>query len=326
MIMHEPEFTIPSSFLDYLDDLALPACIFPHSTLLASSTTLEALLPIYQNPALKSLLSEGTKKGASAKHSSRSSNGGGGANGHGDANGNNGNSSGSEVEDAHKVKAYLRDALEEDTRNELVDWLIDGVRTTMQAKNSNPKKYAHELTTASAAADKRYLAPTSSAFSPSRPKIHRDRSLQLSTDVAFAKLYWRASHNGYENDGFTVLTQLPIGHFAVRSSWDDKATPKTPVARPLRRARLGPEKHGLAPGKIMIGAHEVDAEKARDPNSLEGMAYTLFHAPIGLFRVNSDLSITMANPSWRNTCGASPFLVFPPFLTHDAVTHANHRL
>ncbi|GAA5955090.1 hypothetical protein JCM3765_003192 [Sporobolomyces pararoseus] len=288
--------SLPASLLDYLDDLALPACVFAHSTLLGSSDPLEALLPIFQNPALKSLLSEGTRKERNG----------------GKVNGNiynNGNKAEGEVEleDAHLVKAYLRDALDEPTRNELVDWLIDGVRGSIKNRPTTGRQ-----TTNGEPNPPR--ARSSSAFAPSRPRIHRDRSFQLSTDVAFAKLYWRASHTGSENDGFTVLTQLPIGHFAVRSSWEEEQEQNQRAQsngvdktnqKSLRYARLGSEKRKLSPGKIMIGAHEVDAEKARDPNTIEGMAYTLFHAPIGLFRVNRDLSITMANPAWRNTCGIS---------------------
>ncbi|GAA6008908.1 hypothetical protein JCM11491_003831 [Sporobolomyces phaffii] len=300
--------SVPPPLLDYLDDLALPACVFPHSTLLGSATPLEALLPIHQNGALKSLLAEGTKKDQAT---------GARVNGHGKPVNGNDSSGESEVEDAHKVKAYLRDALGESTSRELVDWLIDGVRTSIKSAAaaadaaSSPKS-----TTTARPTDTHLLVRSSSAFSPARPRLHRDRSFQLSTDVAFAKLYWRATHIGNENDGYTILTQLPIGHFAVRSSWDENGSaagkPKAstngadrPAHRPLRHARLGSEKRQLPPGKIMIGAHEVDAEKVRDPNTLEGMAYTLFHAPIGIFRVNTDLSITMANPSWRNTCGVS---------------------
>jgi hypothetical protein len=297
----EPEsllHSIPTSLLDYLDDLALPACVFPHSTLLGSDNVVDALLPSYQNAALKSLLSEGTKKDRAGRQVNGNSNSNG--------DGNHGGE-GSDVEDAHKVKAHLRDALDESTRNELVDWLIEGVRTSIKTGGNRKNR--------SSTGDKEKLARSSSAFTTTRPRIHRDRSFQLSTDVAFAKLYWRATHNGNENDGYSVLTQLPIGHFAVRSSWEeDQLLAKSkqngvdkPASKSLRHTRLGSDKRQLPEGRIMIGTHEVDAEKARDPNSLEGMAYTLFHAPIGIFRVNSDLSITMANPAWRNTCGQFKF-------------------
>ncbi|GAA5893268.1 PAS domain-containing hybrid sensor histidine kinase/response regulator [Sporobolomyces salmoneus] len=286
--------SIPSSLLDYLDDLALPACVIAHSTLLGATNTLEALLPAYQNPALKSLLSEGSLKDKL----------GNSVNGHGKDGSINVEGEDGDNDEAHKVKAYLRDALDEPTRNDFCDWLIDGVRTAINSKSSTRSPTSTDSV--------HKLVRTSSAFSPSRPRLHRDRSLQLSTDVSFAKLYWRASHCGNENDGYTVLTQLPIGHLAVRSSWNDSKEKSDSNggddrsnSKPLRHVRFGSDKRQLPPGKIMIGAHEVDAERAKDPNTIEGMAYTLFHAPIGIFRVNTDLSITFSNPSWRNTCGIS---------------------
>ncbi|GAA5988813.1 hypothetical protein JCM11641_004861 [Rhodosporidiobolus odoratus] len=54
-----------------------------------------------------------------------------------------------------------------------------------------------------------------------------------------------------------------------------------------------------------LGDVEVSCGGARDSTSLEGLAYTLWHAPVGLFRVNMDLSVTQATPRWRQTCGLS---------------------
>ncbi|GAA5908040.1 hypothetical protein JCM6882_000208 [Rhodosporidiobolus microsporus] len=55
-----------------------------------------------------------------------------------------------------------------------------------------------------------------------------------------------------------------------------------------------------------LGELEVSVEGARDPWSLEGMAFTLWNAPVGLFRVNTDLATTQCNPIWRRTCGLQP--------------------
>ena len=73
-----------------------------------------------------------------------------------------------------------------------------------------------------------------------------------------------------------------------------------PASVQLARHRLG--KRATAE---RIGDHEISHDGARDATSLEGLAYSSWHAPIGLFRVNRDLSITQANPKWRQTCGAS---------------------
>lgn len=52
-----------------------------------------------------------------------------------------------------------------------------------------------------------------------------------------------------------------------------------------------------------IGDNEISTSGAHDSTSLEGMAYTLWHSPVGCFRVDKDLSIVQANPKWRQTCG-----------------------
>ncbi|GAA5834256.1 hypothetical protein JCM11251_000584 [Rhodosporidiobolus azoricus] len=56
----------------------------------------------------------------------------------------------------------------------------------------------------------------------------------------------------------------------------------------------------------LLGEVEVSVEGARDPCTLEGMAFTLWNAPVGLFRVNTDLALTQCNPIWRRTAGLQP--------------------
>ncbi|GJN89908.1 hypothetical protein Rhopal_002897-T1 [Rhodotorula paludigena] len=73
---------------------------------------------------------------------------------------------------------------------------------------------------------------------------------------------------------------------------------RMPMSVQLARQRLG---KGVLVEQL--GEHEISIEGAKDAVSLEGLAYTAWHAPIGLFRVNRDLSITQANPKWRQTCG-----------------------
>ncbi|GAA5868815.1 hypothetical protein JCM3774_003906 [Rhodotorula dairenensis] len=73
---------------------------------------------------------------------------------------------------------------------------------------------------------------------------------------------------------------------------------KLPPSVLLARERIG--KHVDAEP---IGDNEISISGAHDSTSLEGMAYTLWHSPIGCFRVNRDLSITQANPKWRQACG-----------------------
>lgn len=73
---------------------------------------------------------------------------------------------------------------------------------------------------------------------------------------------------------------------------------RLPVSVLLARERLGKPVETEP-----IGDVEVSIEGALDPTSLHGMAYTLWHAPIGCFRVNRDLAITQTNPKWRQTVG-----------------------
>ena len=73
---------------------------------------------------------------------------------------------------------------------------------------------------------------------------------------------------------------------------------KLPPSVVLARERIGKQVEAEP-----IGDNEISIAGANDSTSLEGMAYTLWHSPIGCFRVNRDLSITQANPKWRQTCG-----------------------
>ena len=73
---------------------------------------------------------------------------------------------------------------------------------------------------------------------------------------------------------------------------------KLPPSVVLTRERIGKQVEAEP-----IGDNEISIAGANDSTSLEGMAYTLWHSPIGCFRVNRDLSITQANPKWRQTCG-----------------------
>ncbi|GAA6029574.1 hypothetical protein JCM8097_000945 [Rhodosporidiobolus ruineniae] len=58
-----------------------------------------------------------------------------------------------------------------------------------------------------------------------------------------------------------------------------------------------------SPGVELLGDAEVSVEGARDATSLEGLSFSHWHAPVGLFRVNTDLAIVQANTRWRATCG-----------------------
>ncbi|GAA5820788.1 hypothetical protein JCM10212_005579 [Sporobolomyces blumeae] len=280
---------LPSALVDYLDDLALPATIFSNAALFGAGNARDALFPVYQNASLKVLLSEGVRK---SDYQPRAETGQ------------------PVVEAVHIAKAYLRDAMDDEARRDMVDWLTEGAREHLSSTRDPDRRaqngaiQSEDSAPSNAVSDGTRHMPSS--FSARSSRIPRDRSFQLSTDVAFAKLHWRATHSGGENDGYTVLTQLPHGYLAMRTSYGhskshDAQEPETYNGRSV----LPMDGQKLRPGRIMIGAIEVDAERAKDPTTLEGMAFTAFHSPIGLFRVDKDLSITYANPSWRQTCGVA---------------------
>ncbi|GAA5852003.1 hypothetical protein JCM9279_007055 [Rhodotorula babjevae] len=100
----------------------------------------------------------------------------------------------------------------------------------------------------------------------------------------------------------------------TRDDRDEPAVPNGPEPSTPSEARTEPERFpasvqlarhrlGKRTTAERIGDHEISHDGARDAVSLEGLAFTSWYAPIGLFRVNRDLSIVQANPKWRQTCG-----------------------
>ncbi|CEQ40499.1 SPOSA6832_02119, partial [Sporobolomyces salmonicolor] len=252
--MHSTD--IPPPLLDYLHDLALPACIYPHRSLLSSARSAsDALQPAYQNPALEALLRQGVRSGP----------------------GKGQGFTADEGTEERGMRTLVEALVDDEMRQDLRVWLVEGVQAFSSIPNTPTR------------------SPSSSPVPASAHPPPRDRTLQLSTDIAFSKLYWRATVAGSPNDGYTVLTQLPTCDLSMRSAAG--ASGQTALAAPSAH------KEEPAKGKHRIGDLEVDAETVKDPTTLEGMAYTLWNSPVGLFRCNRDLSVTMANPAWRHICG-----------------------
>ncbi|CDR49093.1 hypothetical protein NBRC10512_002638 [Rhodotorula toruloides] len=131
--------------------------------------------------------------------------------------------------------------------------------------------------------------PSSSSSPRKRPRQSSQRhiALQLDENISFPKLRWRAS----VRDGYTVLTHLPAVELVHGGG--------------VKSAAVQEERTGRA-GVVRLGELEVSADRVRDATSLEGLAFTLWHSPIGMFRVNKDLQVTQANPAWRKTIGIGP--------------------
>ncbi|BGP30997.1 hypothetical protein JCM10296v2_002761 [Rhodotorula toruloides] len=93
-----------------------------------------------------------------------------------------------------------------------------------------------------------------------------------------------------------------------RSSTDARASSPTPSEPKSEHDRfplsvqLARRRLGRRTTQERVGDFHVSLEGARDATSLEGMAVTVWDAPVGIFRCNRDLSITQANPKWRATC------------------------
>ncbi|BGP00731.1 Two-component-like hybrid sensor histidine kinase 2 [Rhodotorula toruloides ATCC 204091] len=88
----------------------------------------------------------------------------------------------------------------------------------------------------------------------------------------------------------------------LRSSSPTPSEPKSEPDKFPLSVHLARRKLGRRTTQERVGDFHVSLEGARDATSLEGMAVTLWDAPVGIFRCNRDLSITQANPKWRATC------------------------
>lgn len=53
----------------------------------------------------------------------------------------------------------------------------------------------------------------------------------------------------------------------------------------------------------MLGEIEVLSDKAMDATSLEGLAWSAWNLPVGLFRADTDFRLLQTNPTWRKLCG-----------------------
>ncbi|KAJ8294408.1 Hybrid signal transduction histidine kinase K [Rhodotorula toruloides] len=99
-------------------------------------------------------------------------------------------------------------------------------------------------------------------------------------------------------------TSLPRRRLSTdaRPSSPTPSEPKSEHDKFPPSVQLARRKLGRRTTQERVGDFHVSLEGARDATSLEGMAVTLWDAPVGIFRCNRDLSITQANPKWRATC------------------------
>ncbi|BGP23669.1 two-component-like hybrid sensor histidine kinase 2 [Rhodotorula toruloides] len=99
-----------------------------------------------------------------------------------------------------------------------------------------------------------------------------------------------------------AYSALPRRSSTGRPSSPSPSEPKSEPDKFPLSVQLARRKLGRRTTQERVGDFHVSLEGARDATSLEGMAVTLWDAPVGIFRCNRDLSITQANPKWRATC------------------------
>ncbi|BGP46989.1 hypothetical protein JCM10450v2_002841 [Rhodotorula kratochvilovae] len=273
----------------FLLDLPLPACVFSHVDLASD----DLAPPTLVNAALEALLEPAAPLEATRPEERATEDGDG----------------------EGRAGRALLGVMDAATRTKLREWLADGAAAASRPAPSSSSSSTGALPTPSP------TFPVPPALAQRRPSLRRNTSstrhiaLQLDPAVSFSKLRWRAT----VSPGFTVLTLLPSsevahgggvdpseltlpdGTLAPRVPWTKDAPSSGADGPPSvqhARSRLGqrvPVEH--------VGEHEISLEGARDALTLEGLAYTAWHAPVGVFRVNRDLSVTQTNPKWRDTTG-----------------------
>ncbi|GAA6029570.1 hypothetical protein JCM8097_000943 [Rhodosporidiobolus ruineniae] len=256
---------LPAALLDYLEELPLAACIFTHDAL--AQPTLAP--PAYHNPACRALLAQGHQEPrqpsgftAPADH----------------VNGDEAHCGGADDEAGDP----LTECVSAGVREELASWLREGASSSSSAPSGR-----------SGAAER-----------PRPPPRHF--SLKLHDHISWPPVAFGAvvhipssspsSSSGESEVGYTVLTQLPPSELARGA-----LSPTPPPTSTFNPSTTSPNPAPNARPVERIGELELDAERAKDATTLEGMCWTLWQAPIAVFRVNREFSIVQTNPKWRET-------------------------
>ncbi|GAA5834272.1 hypothetical protein JCM11251_000589 [Rhodosporidiobolus azoricus] len=274
----------------YLDDLPLPAVLF-HASAYFSKSPSGLAGPAYQNRACEELLRQG--RGAKGGQEAE------------------GQREGKEEE----RKEVFTECMSEKERDGLRQWLAEEAAAFSSPSSSSssssswaPRPPAHRTSSFSLLPHASIPAP--SPPSPSRPKPPpRQLSLKLHDRISWPPIIFNAS----VREGYTILTQCP-----PRDVGRGASTPSPVHSPPLTHNGDGISPSSSSPstassrrddagekalrGKEQIGELLVDADRVRDPTSLEGVAFTAWHSPIAIFRCNRQLSIVQTNPEWRRIC------------------------
>lgn len=333
---------VPRQLVNYLSDSPLPVCIFAHSQLAhqphahphAPPPTLPP--PVFQNPALDSLLAQRSATPAIGTVL-------GGAGAFGAANGARAARK-VEFPDAMaaKTRQRLRDWLADGAKVASGGAPAPPTRVTSPSplrpagtSRSRPSSPAVRPPPAP-------LSRRSSSSSSSSTSTTRQISLQLHRTISMSKLRWRATVYDEGYTVLTLLPALEVAQGrsmsveqgtsgakgTVRIDEEDESPtqahlPAAQIATPKRDSHDGakvtspidavfpladrPRSNSVVQRSRdveMLGEIEVLSDKAMDATALEGLAWSAWNLPVGLFRADTDFRLLQTNPTWRKLCGA----------------------
>ncbi|PRQ77320.1 hypothetical protein AAT19DRAFT_8388 [Rhodotorula toruloides] len=329
----------PRQLVDYLSDSPLPVCIFAHSQLVhqphahphAPPSTLPP--PVFQNAALDSLLAQ-----RSATPAIGTVLGGTGTFG---ANGARARKVEFPDAMAAKTRQRLRDWLADGAKVASGGPPAPPTRVMSPSplrpagtSRSRPSSPAPRPPPAP-------LSRRSSSSSSSSTSTTRQISLQLHRTISMSKLRWRATVYDEGYTVLTLLPALQVAqgrsmsveqgtsstNGTVRIDEEDESPTQArfsaaQVALPKRDSHDGakvtspieavfplanrPRSNSLVQRSRdveMLGEIEVLSDKAMDATALEGLAWSAWNLPVGLFRADTDFRLLQTNPMWRKLCG-----------------------
>ncbi|GAA5861815.1 hypothetical protein JCM8547_008562 [Rhodosporidiobolus lusitaniae] len=191
----------------------------------------------------------------------------------------------------------------DDADETLVDCMSDAVRDTLRRWLVEGAEQHSSFPSSSSSWPPSPLSPSSpSLIRPirSRPPP-RTIPLKLDNRISWPPVAFGAS----VRQDYTVLTALPPSELARGNA----SPAQSPLSSRGNSFSMGAVSEALLesageeekPTTERMGDVEVDVERAKDATTLDGMAATLWQAPLAVFRVNRQFSIVQTNPKWRET-------------------------
>ncbi|BGP23674.1 histidine kinase [Rhodotorula toruloides] len=327
---------VPRQLVDYLSDLPLPACIFAHSQLAYPTNTHPHALPptlqppVFQNAALDSLLAQRSATPALGSVLGDAGTFGGTV------------ARVRKVEFPDAMTAKTRQRLRDWLANGAKVASAPPAPAPARTMSPSPlRPVGTSRSRPSSPLSRPPPAPRrSSSSSSSSTSTTRQISLQLHRTISMSKLRWRATvYDDYTV--LTLLPALEVAqgrsmsfeqstngaNRTVRIDEEDESPTQArfssaQTTMPKRDSHDGakvtspiaavfplasrPRSDSVAQRTRdveMLGEIEVLSDKAMDATSLQGLAWSAWNLPVGLFRADTDFRLTQTNPMWRKLCG-----------------------